>query len=111
MYNRKFLHQYFNGFVNKMTSLITNKMGGTSKPNYNVFINEFGYVLCCVIPKSLSLYPLNNVVSGYNDILITNILNYGLIGPIKSKPHFIKGSNAITDLNGPLPLHHIGYNH
>jgi hypothetical protein len=43
--------------------------------------------------------------------LITNILSYGLIGPIKSKPHFIKGSNAITNLNGPLPLHHIGINH
>ncbi len=31
-----------------------------------------------------------------------------LTGPIKSKPHFMKGSNAISSLNGLLPLCHMG---
>jgi hypothetical protein len=34
-----------------------------------------------------------------------------LIGPIKSKPHFIKCSYAIANLSGLLPLRHIGSNH
>jgi hypothetical protein len=73
--------------------------------------NEFGCVLLCVIPKSLNLYRFSGVIISYYDILVTNILNYGLIAPIKSKLHFTKGSNAITGLSGPLPLHHIRSNH
>jgi hypothetical protein len=68
-------------------------------------------VFFSVIPKCPSLHPLSGVVSGYNNILITNILVLGWIGPIKCKPHFIKGSYAIIGLNGPLPLRHIGYSH
>jgi hypothetical protein len=47
--------------------------------NYKSFVtkNEFGCVILCVIPKSLSLYPLKGVVNGYNDILVTNIFSYG----------------------------------
>jgi len=60
-----------------MASLITNKMGGTSKPSYDVFINEFNDVFCCVVPKYPSFYPLSGVVNGYNDILITSSLSCG----------------------------------
>ncbi len=67
-------------------------------------------VFFVVLPLKVSFYPLNGVVSGYNDTLVTNILSYELVGPIKSKPHFIKSSNAIIGLNGPLPLHHISFN-
>jgi hypothetical protein len=34
-----------------------------------------------------------------------------LISTMKFKPHSIKGSKAITSLNGVLPLHHIGPSH
>jgi len=60
-----------------MASLNTNKVVGTSKPTYNVFINEFGCALNCVIPKSISMYPLSGVVNGYNDTLVISILSYG----------------------------------
>jgi hypothetical protein len=47
--------------------------------SYKSFVtkNEFECAILYVIPKSLSLYPLRGVVNGYNDILVTNILNYG----------------------------------
>jgi hypothetical protein len=60
-----------------MASLIINKMGGTPKPNYDVFINELNNVFCNVIPKCLSLHPLSGVINGHNDILITSSFNYG----------------------------------
>jgi hypothetical protein len=39
------------------------------------------------------------------------VLDVGLIGPIKFKPHFIKSSYAITGLSGHLPLRPMGSNH
>jgi hypothetical protein len=77
MYNHKFHHQHFSGFVNEMASLITNKMGGTPKSSYDVFINELSGVFCFVIPKCPSFYPLSGVVNGYNNILLTSSLSYG----------------------------------
>ncbi len=60
-----------------MASLIINKVGGTPKPNYDVFINELNGVFCHVIPKCLSLHPLSHVINGYKNILITNSLTCG----------------------------------
>jgi hypothetical protein len=88
-----------------MASLIINKMGGTLKSSYDVFIIELSSVFCCVIPKCPNFYPLSGVVKGYNNILITNSLSCGF-----NRSHFMKGSYAIIGLNGPLPLHHIGSN-
>ncbi len=79
-----------------MASLITNKMGGTPKTIYDVFIIELNIVFCCVIPKCPSLHPLSGVVNGYNNILITSNLSYGFNRSHKFKPHFIKGSYAIN---------------
>jgi len=45
---------YFNGFINEITSLITNKVGGTSKPSYNFFINEFSCVFIVLSLKALA---------------------------------------------------------
>jgi len=95
-----------------MASLITNKIGGTPKFSYDVFINELSGVFCCVIPKCLIFYPLNGVVNGYNNKLITNSLSCGFNRSyIKSKPHFMKGLHAIIGSNNPLPLRHINFNH
>ncbi len=58
-----------------MASLITNKMGGTPKSSYDVFINELNGAFCCVIPKCPSFYPLSDAVSGYNNMLITSSLS------------------------------------
>ncbi len=55
-----------------MASFITNEMGGTPKPNYDVFIYEFNDIFCYVIPKCLSFHLLSGVVNGYNNIPITN---------------------------------------
>ncbi len=60
-----------------MASLIINKMGGTPKPSYDVFINEFNGVFCYVIPKCPNLHPFSGVINGYNNILITNSLRCG----------------------------------
>jgi glucan phosphoethanolaminetransferase (alkaline phosphatase superfamily) len=111
MYNHKFLHHYFNGFVNEMISLITNKTGATSKPSYNVFMNEFGYVFVMLSLRALASTHL--VMQSMSIVIywLLILLVIGLVGPIKSKPYFIKGLNAITSLSGPLPFHHIGSNH
>ncbi len=60
-----------------MASLITNKMGGTPKPSYDVFINEFSGVFCYVILKCPSLHLVSGEVSGYSNILIISSFSCG----------------------------------
>ncbi len=75
-----------------MYSLIYNFDQWTSKSSINTFIHEYNYDCCNIGSGAFTfthiatyLFPINPPPS--------------LIGPIKSKPHFIKGSSRNIVIN------------
>ncbi len=94
-----------------MVTLVTYKVSIVSKLNNDIFINEFDNIFCIVVSKCFSLYSLCGVISSHLDVLISHVSCYQFYVPIKSNLHFINSSKTIIDLNGPLPLHHMGSCH
>ena len=56
------LHQVLDGFVDEVSSLVTDQSQRTAIAGQDVLIQKFGGHSRCICAQSLSLYPLRCIV-------------------------------------------------
>lgn len=96
--------QNLNDVIDKLATLITNKMGKATKSGDDVFIQKICNVFCYIVFESFCFHPFHNVVHCYYNVLIVGISCHSFDLPIKLNSHFMNGSNDNIGHKGPLPM-------
>ncbi len=77
MSQQKMVCKNLNGIVKKMNALNIYQSKKTTKPCENEFINDFCCHNHCIGAQCLYFHPFAGIVSGYQNILVSDIPTYG----------------------------------